>query len=199
MAKNLRFVFACLLLFFARILHAQPHAPAGSDTSPVEITFGQSAVALNGPWKFSVGDSPVDPQTGRPLWAEPEFDDSKWETVDLTPKEGAVDPTAGTSAYVPGWTARGHAGYSGYGWYRMRVQYQLQPGQRLALAGPADVDDAYQVFADGELLGSLGNFSGSQPAVYLTRPVIFRLRSLAGNPRVHGFWPFGSGCCRPRW
>jgi Stage II sporulation protein E (SpoIIE) len=185
MTRTPRFLLACLFLFFAAALYVQSQASAGPNaspaTSPVAITFGESSVALNGPWKFSVGDSPVDPKTGRPLWAEPEFDDSKWETVDLTPKEGAVDPTAGTSAYVPGWTARGHAGYSGYGWYRIRVQYQLQPGQRLALAGPADVDDAYQVFADGELLGSLGNFSGSQPAVYLARPMVFRLREPRGE------------------
>ena len=47
------------------------------------ITLGQSVVPLYGPWKFSVGDSPLDPATGGPLWAQPGFDDSKWETVDL--------------------------------------------------------------------------------------------------------------------
>lgn len=51
----------------------------------VPVTLGQSVVALNGPWKFTVGDSPIDPKTGQPQWAEPGFDDSKWETVDLTP------------------------------------------------------------------------------------------------------------------
>jgi hypothetical protein len=60
-----------------------------------------------------VGDSPLDRKTGHPLWAEPDFDDSKWETVDLTPKDGAFDPGVGLSGYVPGWTAKGHPGYWG--------------------------------------------------------------------------------------
>ena len=66
-----------------------------------------------------MGDSPIDPKTCQPLWAEPGFDDSQWETVDLTPKDGAFDPGAGTSGYVPGWTAKGHPGYWGYAWYRI--------------------------------------------------------------------------------
>jgi hypothetical protein len=41
--------------------------------------------------------------------------------VDLTPKNGTFDPVGGYTGYVPGWTARGHAGYWGYAWYRIRV------------------------------------------------------------------------------
>lgn len=37
------------------------------------------------PIKFTVGDFPIDPATHQTLWAEPSFDDSAWETVDLTP------------------------------------------------------------------------------------------------------------------
>jgi hypothetical protein len=175
MARTLYFVFACLLLSSAIAPSAQPQARTSSNTSPVEITFGQSATPLYGPWKFTIGDSPIDPKTGKPLWAEPDFDDSKWENVDLMPKEGAIDPLGGFSGYVPGWTARGHAGYWGYAWYRIRVQARGQAGQPLAMAGPADVDDGYQAFADGELLGGLGEFTGSRPVAYASRPVIFRL------------------------
>ena len=39
------------------------------------ITLGQSVYPLNGPWKFTIGDSPIDPETHQPLWAEPNFDD----------------------------------------------------------------------------------------------------------------------------
>lgn len=52
--------------------------------------LGQSLFALIGPWKFSIGDSPIDPATQRPLWAEPGFDDSHWEDVDLTAPVGAL-------------------------------------------------------------------------------------------------------------
>jgi len=153
-------------------------APSGNTT---DITLGQSAARLYGPWKFTIGDSPIDPSTHRPLWAEPGFDDSKWEDVDLTPKEGAVDPIGGVSGYVPGWTAKHHPGYWGYAWYRIRVRLNAQPNERLALAGPSDVDDGYQIFANGSLLGSFGDFSHSHPVVYPTQPMMFLLPDRAKN------------------
>ncbi|MGB9414814.1 MAG: PP2C family protein-serine/threonine phosphatase [Acidobacteriaceae bacterium] len=146
-----------------------------SSPEPIHITLGQSVVPLYGPWKFSVGDSPLDPATGAPLWAQSGFDDSKWETVDLTPKAGVFDPLGGFSGYVRGWTAHGHANHWGYGWYRIRVQVAAQPGEKLALAGPAYVDDAYQFFLDGGLIGSFGKFSGNSPTIYYTQPMMFPL------------------------
>jgi hypothetical protein len=155
---------------------AQPdRMPDRATDSVAHVTLGQAAVPLYGPWKFTVGDSPIDPKTGKPLWAEPNFDDSKWETVDLTPKDGAFDPTAGFSGYVPGWTAKGHPGYFGYAWYRIHVQARTRAGQQLALAGPADVDDVYQVFDNGELAGHFGDFTGTPPGVYTTQPRMFPL------------------------
>jgi len=44
------------------------------------ISLGQSIVALDGPWQFHTGDSV--------RWADPDFDDSQWESVDLTPPPG---------------------------------------------------------------------------------------------------------------
>ena len=158
----------------------QSGGPGGSEDSTAHVTLGHAAVPLYGPWKFTVGDSPIDPKTGQPLWAEPDFDDSKWETVDLTPKDAAIDPIAGTSGYVPGWTAKGHPGYWGYAWYRVRVQVEARHGEELALAGPASVDDAYQVFNNGELAGHFGDFNGSKPVVYYTQPRMFPLPQ-AGN------------------
>jgi hypothetical protein len=96
-----------LILLSTALLNAQnPPPPVSSldqtTDSIAHVTLGQSAVPLYGPWKFTVGDSPIDPKTGQPLWAEPDFDDSKWETVDLTPKDGAHSPLSGLSCYVPG-------------------------------------------------------------------------------------------------
>ncbi|MGA7257184.1 MAG: PP2C family protein-serine/threonine phosphatase, partial [Terracidiphilus sp.] len=149
------------------------------------VTLGQDAVPLYGPWKFTIGDSPIDSKTGKPLWAEPDFDDSRWETVDLTPKTMAIDPTSGWTGYVPGWTARGHRGYWGYAWYRIRVQEQEFRGeesQRLALW---DVDDAYQIFADGRQIGAFGGFRrGKPPVTYWNEPEMFDLpeQRIDGNP-----------------
>jgi hypothetical protein len=152
-----------------------PPAHAEAARQETQVKLGQSAVALNGPWKFSVGDSPVDAATGKPLWAQPQFDDSRWETMDLSSGTGAVDPINGMSGYAPGWTMRGHPGYWGYAWYRIRVHLDTPPGEKLALAGSADVDDVYQAYANGELLGSFGNFSSKRPIAYYSQPKIFVL------------------------
>jgi hypothetical protein len=185
MARRSRFsrliLFWCGLGFWVQAQSTaapQAAAPAGGT---VQITLGQSVVPLNGPWKFTIGDSPVDPATRAPLWAEPGFDDSAWEKVDLTPAKGAVDPISGQAAYVPGWTARGHAGHWGYAWYRVRVQVQGRPDDKLALAGPSDVDDAYQAFDDGKLVGTFGDFSGSRPTFYFSQPMMFELSQSVGE------------------
>jgi len=154
------------------------------------LTLGHSAFPLNGPWRFSVGDSPVDATTGKPLWAEPGFDDSMWETVDLTPPEGSYEPLGGTAGYVPGWTAKGHADYWGYAWYRIRVQLTNDDPAgspaKLALEGPQDFDDVFQVYANGSLLGGFRTFSGKAPATYYSTPTLFPLpqpvKIQAGGP-----------------
>jgi hypothetical protein len=133
--------------------------------APFQISLGRSAVDLNGPWKFHTGDNPA--------WSDPKFDDSSWETVDFTTPPGAHDDDVGLTGYVPGWGARGHAGYSGYAWYRLGVTVTAH--DRVALAGPPAVDSAYQVFVNGELLGSAGRFSGKTPAVVSIQPRVFLL------------------------
>lgn len=140
------------------------------------ISLGQSIIALNGPWRFQIGDSPADPATNKPLWAEPALDDSRWETVDLAPKPGKRDPFNGDSRYVGGWTTKGHPGYMGWAWYRMRLVLN-KPQERLALEGPFWMEDGYQVFANGTLLGSFGKFGvqGKTPATYITQPAMFLL------------------------
>ncbi|MFZ0747436.1 MAG: HAMP domain-containing sensor histidine kinase [Terracidiphilus sp.] len=150
-------------------------AARGRAEDTAHITLGQSLAPLYGPWKFKVGDSPVDPATHSVLWAQPGFDDSTWETVDLTPKNGSRGPIMGDPEYVPGWTVKGHAGYWGYTWYRMRVQLDAPPGAKLALAGPPDMDDAYEVFANGAMLGSFGDFTSRRPVTYYNQPMMFPL------------------------
>src|ERR1700691_2434872 len=154
-----------------------PSQPAAPAPIAAPITFGQSLVPLNGPWKFQIGDSPVDPEKHALLWSEPSYDDSKWETVDLTPRPGTVDPFTGNPRYVPGWTMKGHAGYWGWAWYRIQVSIVAKQGDRLALATFGWVDDAYQLFDNGVLLGSSGKFRGpgKPPIAYFTQPAMFVL------------------------
>ena len=188
MARSVTWSFsAAVVLVCGNLATAQLAHPSRAVPTPVtqsrsaeHVTLGQSAVPIFGPWKFTVGDSPIDPKTGQPLWAEPDFDDSKWETVDLRPKDGAFNPLSGTSGYVPGWTTKGHPGYFGYAWYRIRVQAQARQDEQLALAGPSDVDDAYQVFDNGAMAGHFGDFTGGKPKVYFAQPWMCSLPQPAG-------------------
>jgi hypothetical protein len=155
----------------------QPPPSAPAQIAAVPITLGQSSVPLDGPWKFQIGDSPGNPVTHAPLWAEPDYDDSTWETVDLKPIPGIVNPFTRDPNYVPGWTTKGHAGYWGWAWYRIRVSIAVRPGDQIALATFGWVDDAYQLFDNGELVGSWGTFRGpgKPPIAYFTQPAMFVL------------------------
>jgi hypothetical protein len=175
MTRYLPTALAFLILLVSAPAQSAASQSAGSDNAETatSLTLGQSMLPLYGPWKFHVGDSPVDPGTSQPLWAAPGFDDSTWETVDLTPK--------GSSRYVPGWAQRGHPGYWGYAWYRIRINLHAQQGEGLALAGPTEFDDAYQLFLNGALLGSFGRFNGKQPKFYFVEPMVFPLPKAEGE------------------
>jgi len=175
MAQNYRPFPLLLLVGFCLQSDASTQTLSVQDGGNKQITLGDSTIPLYGPWKFHIGDSPVDPVTHVLLWTEPGFDDSKWEPVDLTPQDASLDPVYGVSGMVPGWTARGHAGDWGYGWYRLTVQVTAPAGKELAIEGPPGVDDGYQVFENGYLVGSFGDFSSIRPVVYNTQPVIFAL------------------------
>jgi hypothetical protein len=64
MARRFRTAFSVLLLFACSgwaQAQAMPVKPESAAENTPEIRLGQSAVPLYGPWKFTVGDSPVDP------------------------------------------------------------------------------------------------------------------------------------------
>lgn len=136
-----------------------------------QVLLGSSTVELTGPWKFHRGDN-MD-------WAQPAFNDLGWSAMDLTPPPGSYDPFLGTSGFVPGWTALGDPGYSGYAWYRLKtnVQYDSASGAKgaLKLKMPDDVDDAYQVYVNGKLVGEFGKFTKRGITSYLTVPRSFAL------------------------
>lgn len=131
------------------------------DTVPAKL--GESSVELVGPWKFRTGDNPA--------WSESDFDDSNWSTMDLTPPRG--------SAGV-GWSKLGYAGYSGFAWYRLRVNVEGAT-HRLALKMPDQADDAYQVFVNGQLVGEFGKFTPSGVRAYPAIPEAFTLPKTVGN------------------
>ncbi len=169
-------------------LHKHPPAPLSPPPLPPAqiITLSDSALPLTGPWKFSPGDSPgpADSSSNEsPLWAQPDFDDSNWVTMDLAPSAGSSNPKIESLTPVPGWTANGFPNLTGYAWYRLRVRV-AKPGQPLSLKMPVDFDDACQVYANGEYVGEFGQFDTSPPTTFFPRPVIFTLPPPAANGEI---------------
>jgi hypothetical protein len=128
---------------------------------------GKNIITLNGPWKFMAGDNVQ--------YAQSSYDDSGWETVNLSAPPGAHDDDVGLSGYIPGWTDKGHSNYSGYAWYRLKVSLDSIKGNDLALVAPPAVDDAYQLFINGSLSGDAGDFSDTVPVAYSIQPRMFLL------------------------
>ena len=148
------------------------HAVAGQ-VKPAAVILGHSTITLNGPWTFHVGDDP--------RWAQPGFDDSGWEHVDLTAPPGATDGDVGIGNYAPGWTAKGHPRYHGFAWYRIRLNVSPAGDEGLALLGPWAVDSSYQAYVNGTLLGGFGDFSGPTPSAHgYQYPRMFALPAQGG-------------------
>jgi hypothetical protein len=169
---------------------AVPSRAAG-DAFPARL--GNSVVVLTGPWKFHPGDDPG--------WARPEFDDSGWGTLDLTPPENSYDPVTGASGYTPGWTANGYPHLTGYAWYRLRLDVENEAATSdagsLALTMPINFDDAYQVFVNGQKVGDFGRFGGSQVTYYNAQPRSFPLPAgIRGGPitiAIRVWMDYGTG------
>jgi len=165
-----------LLLLFGLVagLRGQRTAIALAPPAQLEATLGDGTVELSGLWKFHMGDDMA--------WAQPDFDDSSWGTMDVTPPAGSANPELGTSGYIPGWTANGYPKQSGFAWYRLKVDVQSSHG-RLAIKMPNEVDDAYQLYVNGQLIGELGRFGAHKATAYSTLPREFRLpRELRNGP-----------------
>ncbi len=148
----------------------QTTAPASVSHWAEQVVLGFSTVELSGPWKFHKGDNMQ--------WAQPDFNDAGWTSMDLKPPTGSYDPFLGTSGFMPGWTDLGDPGYSGYAWYRLKVNVQYDPGLSeggLEIKMPSDVDDAYQVYVNGQQIGEFGHFRKRGVTTYLTLPRVYEL------------------------
>lgn len=92
---------------------------------------GTGSVEVGGKWQFHTGDNPG--------WANPAYNDSGWEQLN-------GDTT---------WGAQSHPGYTGFAWYRKRVEV-TGTGSTLAILIPP-VDDAYEIYWNGRKIGSYGS------------------------------------------
>lgn len=158
-----------LAAFLPAIAPRFASAEAASQPGVMKGAIGDAVLVLSGPWRFHPGDDAA--------WARPEFDDSSWATLDLTPPEGSYDPVVGSSGFVPGWTKRGYAKLANFAWYRLKVELadNQSQTQRLALTMPLDFDDAYEIFVNGQQIGTFGRFNGASVLYYNSEPMSFEL------------------------
>jgi hypothetical protein len=179
----MRCIGRILLLFVLCGVPASARADSATDkpaavkaaTDAIHVRLGESSVELPGPWRFHTGDDVA--------WARPEFNDSGWDTMDLSPPDGSADASLGTSGYIPGWTARGYSGHSGYAWYRLKVNVE-GANRSLALKMPDNADDAYQVYVNGQQIGEFGTFTEHHVTAYGTLPQAYRLPSAQRNGTI---------------
>jgi Stage II sporulation protein E (SpoIIE) len=140
-------------------------ATAANQVAPVQ--FADSAQTLT-QWKFRPGDDPA--------YAQPGYDDSGWHPVSIDVQPNTHDPYYSSDSYIPGWTARGFPNLSGFAWYRTRVTVEGLDSE-LWVEMPPDVDDGYELYANGQLVGSMGRFRPDRATVFYSRPLAFRLPS----------------------
>ena len=155
------------------ILFAIVIADLATGGRPDPPTLRAEATLLDGPWRFHTGDDQ--------RWADADTDDSGWETIDLTALPGSHDGDVGLPDYVGGWMAQGHPGYSGYAWYRRAVKVPAGSAS-WDILGPTLVEDGYELYWNGQLLGGSGRL-GPDPRVVGTRPLQFALPDDAAGTR----------------
>lgn len=91
-------------------------------------------ISLEGRWKFNIGDSHH--------WAEPDYDDSNWETIPVPSR----------------WENEGFHGYDGFAWYRNMFSGAYLPKDQPLFLFLGYIDDADEVYINGNMIGTSGSF-----------------------------------------
>ena len=169
-AKQLSRMTLCglaMLFASAHPLGAQGVAAPGSVAANAAVVSGlHSTLELDGPWRFQVGDDP--------RWADPKFDDSSWQKVTVSQpiSEQGFDP------------------YSGYGWYRLRLQPQQLPqfnsgpgNSSLDLMVSTSSVGQLAVYVDGVEAGHTKGMT-ERPAMYMSPPLVVHLSLPGGDGAV---------------
>jgi sialate O-acetylesterase len=97
---------------------------------------------LRGDWKFKLGDNLH--------WADPNFNDNRWDEI-----------------YVPStWEDEGYPGYDGYAWYRRHFDVSSSWKSKDLVLEMGKIDDADEVYVNGQLIGSMGSFPPDYSSAY---------------------------------
>ncbi len=102
------------------------------------------AIDLVGKWRFATDPRDEGLKRG---WEKADFDDSGWREIKVPER----------------WESQGLADYNGFAWYRIRVRIpeDWPAGEGWLVVG--GVDDAYEVYANGKLVGSHGSLKPAGP------------------------------------
>ena len=128
---------AGLLLLALVVVPSRANAQSAAPVLAIE-DLGKGTAPLAGPWQFHLGDNPA--------WASPQTGDDEsnvgWEQI--SPDKS--------------WGAQGHPAYTGFAWYRKHVHVIPAPGVSPEFAMLlTHVDDVYEVYWNGTLVGHLGS------------------------------------------
>ena len=135
--RGILFPFLGILLLLAVFLGSARRSYA-ADAEPGRtltiLGLGHGKADLDGPWQFHTGDDLA--------WAQSAWDDSGWESL-------AVDAP---------WGTQGHASYTGMAWYRLHLKIIPAPGAegKFQILLP-DAEDSYEVYWNGNLIGTYGH------------------------------------------
>lgn len=163
-------LFPCLgiLLLASTILGGARPSFAAEEKPQDALTIqglGHGKAELDGPWQFRTGDNPA--------WAQPAWDDSSWETL-------APDAP---------WGAQGHPSYTGIAWYRRHLNIIPAPGTegKFQVLLP-DTEDSYEVYWNGNLIGSYGKIPPHPIWFYSAFPRSFPLTGATSGVLAIRVW-----------
>ncbi len=148
MQINFKYSIIVLTVIFAALIYGcEVDYPDNSDeNTALSLTdFGDNwerIVNLKGIWKFSISDSIE--------FSQPTFDDENWDNI-KTPNS---------------WENVGFHGYDGYAWYRKTFFIPENLKGKSAYIKLGYIDDVDQVFINGNLIGSSGNFPPNYKTAY---------------------------------
>jgi len=148
-----------------------PSVPSAVPANAPAVAGLHSTIDLDGPWRFQVGDDP--------RWADPSFDDSGWQKVTL--RQSISD--------------QGFDPYTGYGWYRLRLQPQQLAALNTVAGNNLPGSAALDLLVTGGSVGQLavyvdgveaGHTKGmrDQPSMYMSPPLVLHLSHRAADGTI---------------
>jgi hypothetical protein len=131
--------------------------------------LGIGSVPLGGQWSFHTGDNRA--------WASPDYDDAGWKTIDIARP----------------WGEQGHFAYSGFAWYRRRVDFG--DADKVTIFVP-EAAGLYELFWNGVRVGGFGPLPG-RPGVYLVPSAVYQLSRPGSGTMAFRVWTHPNDSSNP--